>query len=75
MGQVLFVDYRFFILNEESGTYTHHLATGFEFDLIGDLDFDVTWVWDRIQDPRQNSDGSFPEQDDLRMMFGLGFSF
>jgi len=46
LGQVLFVDYRFFIVNEESGSYTHHLVTGFEFDLIGDLDFDVTWVWD-----------------------------
>jgi len=45
------------------------------FDLVGDLDFDITWVWDRIQDPRQNADGSFPEQDDFRMMFGLGFSF
>ena len=69
------VDYRFFIVNEESGTYSHHLETGFEFDLVGDLDFDITWVWDRIQDPRQNSDGSFPEQDDFRTMFGLGFSF
>ncbi len=69
------VDYRFFIVNEESGTYTHHLVTGFEFDLVGDLEFDITWVWDRIQDPRQNSDSSFPEQDDLRTMFGLGFSF
>jgi len=70
-----FVDYRFFIVNEESGTYTHHLITGFEFDLIGDLDFDITWVWDRIQDPRQNSDRSIPEQDDFRTMFALGFSF
>ncbi len=67
--------YRFFIVNEESGTYTHHLATGFEFELIGDLDFDVTFIWDRIQDPRQNSDGSFPEQDDFRTIFGLGYSF
>ena len=69
------VDYRLFIVNEESGTYTHQLVAGFEFDLVGDLDFDITWVWDRIQDPRQNSDGSFPEQDDFRTMFGLGFSF
>jgi hypothetical protein len=45
------------------------------FNLIGDLDFDITWVWDRIQDPRQNSDGSSPDQDDFRTMFGPGFSF
>ena len=45
------------------------------FDLVGDLDFDITWVWNRIQDPRPDSDGSSPEQDDFRTMFGLGFSF
>jgi len=70
-----YFDYRFFIVNEESGTYTHHLMTGFEFELFGDFDLDVSWVWDRIQDPRQNSDGTFPEQDDFRTIIGLGYSF
>jgi len=68
-------DYRFFIVNEESGTYTHHLLTGLEFELTSLLDFDITLVWDRIQDPRENSDGTFPEQDDFRLTFGLGFDF
>ncbi len=68
-------DYSFFIVNEESGTYTHHLLTGLEFELTSLLDFDVTVVWDRIQDPRQSSDGTFPEQDDYRLTFGLGFDF
>lgn len=67
--------YSFNIVNEDSGTYTHHLITGFEFDLVADLDFDVDWVWDYIEDPRQNSDGEFPEQSDFRMMFSLGYSF
>jgi hypothetical protein len=70
-----FFDYRFFIVNEESGTYTHHLITGFEFELFGDFDLDVSWVWDRTQDPKQNSDGTFPEQDDFRTIVGLGYSF
>jgi putative salt-induced outer membrane protein YdiY len=68
-------DYNLFIVSEEAGTYTHHLLTGFEFDLTGDLDFDVDWVWDYIKDPRQNSDGDFPKQSDFRMMFSLGYSF
>ena len=61
--------------NEESGSYTHHLLTGFEFELFGDFDLDVSWVWDRIQDPRQNSDGTYPEQDDFRTIVSLGYSF
>jgi hypothetical protein len=68
-------DYRFLIVNEESGTYTHHLVTGFEFELTSLLDFDITIVWDRIQDPRPDSDNVLPEQDDFRLTFGLGFDF
>jgi len=68
-------DYSFFIVNEESGTYTHHLLTGLEFELTTLLDFDITLVWDRIQDPKMNSDGTFPEQDDFRLTFGLGIDF
>ncbi len=68
-------DYRFLIVNQESGTYTHHLVTGLEFEITSLLDFDVTFVWDRIQDPRADSDGILPEQDDFRMTFGLGFDF
>jgi len=45
------------------------------FDLFGDLDFDVSWVWDRIQDPRPGSDGVLPQQDDFRTIFGLSYSF
>ncbi|MCG6950305.1 MAG: DUF481 domain-containing protein [Acidobacteria bacterium] len=70
-----YFDYRFFIVNNESGRYTHHLITGFEFDLFKDLDFDIAWVWDRIRDPRQSADGTFPDQDDFRTIFGVGFSF
>jgi putative salt-induced outer membrane protein YdiY len=68
-------DYTFYIVNEESGTYTHHLLTGLEFELTSLFDFDITLVWDRIQDPRENSDGTFPEQDDFRLTFGLGIDF
>ena len=70
-----FFDYTFHVVNDESGTYTHHLHTGFEFEFFGDFDFDVSIVWDRIQDPRQNSDGTYPEQDDFRTIFALGYSF
>jgi len=68
-------DYTFYIVNEESGTYTHHLLTGLEFELTSLFDFDITFVWDRIQDPREASDGIFPEQDDFRLTFGLGIDF
>ena len=67
--------YNAFFTDEASGTYTHHLDTGFEIELIGDLDFNVAWVWDRVKDPQPLEDGSFPKRDDTRLIFGLGWSF
>jgi putative salt-induced outer membrane protein YdiY len=61
--------------NEENGTYLHHLDTGLDFDLIGNLDFNISWVWDRVQDPRPLEDETVPEQDDFRFIFGLGWDF
>jgi len=68
-------DYRATFTNETSGKYLHHLLTSLEFELTSILDFDITWVWDRIEEPRQNSDGTFPEQDDYRLSFMLGLDF
>ena len=77
-------DYRFQFGDESIGSYTHHMLAGFSFELIGDLDFDISLVWDRVQDPRPFPDPSdtndppgliTPEQDDYRLVFGLGYSF
>lgn len=67
--------YNAFFTEEESGSYTHHFDTGLNIEMIGDLDFNVAWVWDRVQDPRSLEDGSFPKKDDTRLVFGLGWSF
>ena len=71
----LYVDYNAYFTSERNGTYNHHLDTGVSFDLVGELDANVAWVWDRIQDPRPLEDGTVPEQDDYRLIFGLGWSF
>ena len=77
-------DYRFQFGNEDIGTYTHHMLAGFSFELIGDLDFDISLIWDRVEDPRPYPDPSddtdpprliTPEKDDYRLVFGLGYSF
>jgi putative salt-induced outer membrane protein YdiY len=68
-------DYRFFVVDEESGTYTHHLVTGIEIDITSLIDFDISLIWDRIQTPQQVSDGTFPKQDDVRLVLLLGIEF
>lgn len=64
--------YNFQILNEASGTYTHHLVTTFETELTKLLDFDISFVWDRVQNPTPEADGTIPKQDDFYLIFALG---
>ncbi len=70
-----FFSYRCYVVNEESGTYTHNLQTGLEFEIVKDFEFDVSVVWDRIEDPQPGADGTIPLQDDFRTIFALGYKF
>lgn len=70
-----YLTYNAFFTDKANGTYNHHLDTGLAIDLIGNLDFNISWIWDRIQDPRPLEDGTMPEQDDYRLVFGLGWDF
>jgi putative salt-induced outer membrane protein YdiY len=68
-------EYRFQFNNEESGSYNHHMMVSLETDITKLLDFDISWVWDRIQNPRPDSDGVVPKQDDLRLIVSVEFDF
>lgn len=69
------LDYSFKLLNEANGQYTHHLLTTLSMDLIGELDVDVSLVWDRVEKPTADSSGTFPEQDDYQVIFSLAYEF
>lgn len=68
-------DYSMRLLNEENGQYTHHMLSTMSFDIYGDLDFDVTLVWDRIEKPQVNADDILPEQDDYQLIVSLAYDF
>ena len=60
--------------DEKTGGYTHHSILTIETEITDRLDFDVSVVWDRVDSPVQAADGSFPEQDDFRILIGLGYN-
>lgn len=62
-------------LDEESGQYQHHLLTTLSTDLIRNIDFDVSVVWDRTASPPPDAQGNIPEKDDFRLMVGISFDF
>lgn len=47
----------------------------FSFDVWKDLDFDLTFVWNRVGLPAPDEDGNIPDQDDFRLSVGLGWEF
>jgi putative salt-induced outer membrane protein YdiY len=63
------------ITSEAAGKYNHHMVGTLEFDLVGSLDLDVSLVWDRIESPKRNADGTIPEKNDYRLILGLGYDF
>lgn len=52
-----------------------HLSTTLSVDVVGDLDLDVTFIWDHNSKPATNVDGETPKPDDLRLEVGFGWSF
>jgi hypothetical protein len=70
-----FFEYRLQLVDEESGRYNHHMLTSFETDITSLIDFDITVVWDRIQNPRADAAGNIPKQDDFRTTVGLTFDW
>ncbi len=67
--------YRVTFLDEEAGKRQRHMVTTISTDLIGDIDFDVSLIWDRTDSPRPASDGTIPKPDDYRLNVGIGFEF
>jgi hypothetical protein len=69
------LDYSLRLLDEENARYTHHLKTKLSFDLIGDLDLDVTLIWDYIQNPKADDNGELPKKSDYQMILSLSYDF
>jgi len=60
---------------EEAGGYTHHMIATFNSELTGHLDFDLSVIWDRISQPREDDTGNSPEPDDYRLAVGITYTY
>ena len=62
-------------LEEAAGKYQHHIVSNLSTDLIGNLDLDLAFIWDRTEKPQADQDGNIPEQDDYRFEVRLAYDF
>jgi len=71
----LILGYNTIIGNQDSGGYTHHAIATLETELLSWLDFDTSFIWDHVQNPTRDSDGTVPDKNDYRFVIGLGVDF
>ena len=63
------------LVDSDSGGLIHHLESGFDFDITGELEFRVRFILDRIAEPTPDEAGELPKKTDRRLLFGLVFEF
>jgi len=71
----LILEYRGQYTSQEVGETTHHSVATLSLELTKRFDLDVSFVWDRISNPKVGSDGVQPKPDDVRLVLGLGARF
>jgi len=71
----LILEYRGQYTRREVGETFHHAVSTLSVELTKRFDLDVSFIWDRIQNPKQESSGAVPKQDDFRLVLGLGVRF
>ena len=68
-------NYRFNMSVPETSDILQNLQLMLSVDLWKSLDLDVTFNWDRVENPVRESDGGLPKKDDFRLSVGFGFDF
>jgi preprotein translocase subunit YajC len=68
-------NYNFYVLNEKSGSYTHHMIATLETEFVDDFTMDLSAIWDRVEKPAKREDGTTPFKDDTRLVFSIGYSY
>ncbi len=67
--------YNIQLSSKESGGYSHDMTATFETELTGDLDFDVSFIWRRINNAAVDDQGIAPEADDLNFILGISYTY
>jgi putative salt-induced outer membrane protein YdiY len=71
----LILEYRGQYTSREVGETTHHGVGTLSFELTKRFELDVSFIWDRISNPKVGTDGIQPKPDDFRLVVGLGVDF
>jgi putative salt-induced outer membrane protein YdiY len=71
----LTLEYKGQFTSKSAGETTHHGLAQLSVDVTKRLEVEMSLTWDRIVNPELTADGTQPESDDVRLVFGLGYEF
>lgn len=71
----LILEYRGQYTSREVGETTHHAVHTLSLELTKHFDLDVSFVWDRIAQPKVGADGIEPKPDDFRLILSVGLDY
>ena len=63
------------VSGENARNTTQHGELTLSVELTKVFDLDVSWIWDHVQNPSPNEDGTIPKKDDLKLTLGIGIDF
>ncbi|PKH09603.1 YdiY family protein [Moritella sp. Urea-trap-13] len=69
------LSYKITATEAELGGYLQNTKLNFDIELTDVLDFDISFFWDRVNNPLPDIDGNPLKKNDFRIAFGLGVSF
>ncbi len=63
------------LTDKANGQYKHHIILKLENEILSWLDFDITGIWDRTQNPGADEFDVIPKKNDYQLLVGLGVEF
>lgn len=63
------------IVATDTDKTNHHAESALSFDVWGPLEFEIAFIFDRIEMPVPSASGNRPLSNDYRLTAGLGFDF
>ncbi|WOO42261.1 DUF481 domain-containing protein [Rubellicoccus peritrichatus] len=68
-------NYQIIFTSKNSGLISNHFVSTLSYEINDLFDINTSLIWDRVQNPTEKADGTFPKKDDFNLIFGLGFSY
>jgi hypothetical protein len=67
--------YRLQLVATDLGKTSHHSESVLSLDVWGPLDFEVSFIWDRIESPAEDDDEDSLKKNDIRLLVGFALDF